>query len=137
MPITFDPGNVSVSHPSPVFVAYPDDDFQPGDVAYLDPTSNGSARRAAATDEVAADAQGIAICSCKSDQRVVLAQSGTDVNLGEAVLVPGRVYFLYTSPGKICDWESLPVGAFVTIVGVAKSTSVLALCLAPSGVRKQ
>lgn len=68
---------------------------------------------------------GIAVCGAAAGQRVTYQKAGK-ISLG-SVLTQGKVYVLSDTAGGIMPVEDLESGDYVSILGVAESTSVLAL----------
>jgi len=68
---------------------------------------------------------GVALNSAAIGQPVDYAWDG-DVNMG-AVLAAGRVYVLSSTPGAIAPVADLASGDFTLVLGIARTTSVLAL----------
>ncbi len=68
---------------------------------------------------------GLALNSPASGQPVAFISEGV-ISVG-AVLTAGKVYVLSDTPGGIMPVEDLETGDYVTIVGVALSTSQLAV----------
>jgi len=70
-------------------------------------------------------ATGIALNGASLNQPVDVATGG-DVTLG-AVLTAGTAYYLSDTAGGICPLADVGSGEYVCLLGLAKSTSVLAL----------
>ena len=87
---------------------------------------NASNQVVAASDDSAANAAafGYSLSDVASGQRA-LVHKGGDINLG-ATLSLGKVYVLSTS-GATAPVDDIAGGEYVTIMGVAKSASVLAM----------
>lgn len=68
-----------------------------------------------------------------SDGQPLAVQTGGDITVG-GTLVAGTTYCLSATPGAICPQADLTTGDNVVILGVAKSTTVLALKISVSGV---
>lgn len=68
---------------------------------------------------------GIALNGAAAGQALAVIKSG-DLTLG-AVLTKGTVYFLSDTAGGICPAADLASGENVVLLGIAKSTSVLAV----------
>jgi len=81
-----------------------------------------------------ADAGGIALTNADVDEILDYAISG-GINVG-ATLTLAEIYVLSDTVGKIAPASDLGSGDFVTILGVASSTSQLELNLNSSGVAK-
>lgn len=75
---------------------------------------------------------GIALNSAGDGQPLFVHRSG-DLTIG-ATLVAGTTYYLSDTPGGICPLADVGSGEYACIVGIAKSTSVLAVGIQPSGV---
>jgi hypothetical protein len=86
-----------------------------------------------AADVNARKPQGIALNNAALNQPVDIQTSG-DITLG-AVLTAGTDYFLSTSAsGGICPRADVTTGMNVVLLGLGKSTSVLALDIQNPGV---
>ena len=73
----------------------------------------------------ARQAKGIALNSAAINQPLSVHRSG-DITLG-AVLTPGVAYYLSDTPGAICPVADIGSGEYVCLLGLAKSTTVLAV----------
>lgn len=107
-----------------------------GDCVYLDAALTGK-WLLADSDAATAPARGqgrigIALNGA-SDGQPIAVQTDGKITIG-GTLVAGTVYVLSDEPGGICPQEDLGEGDYVTIVGVAESTSILALAFKYSGV---
>ena len=77
---------------------------------------------------------GIALNGASNGQPLAVAQSGTVVNIG-GTLVAGGVYVMgATAAGDINPVADLTTGWYTTVLGVALTTSKLALQIYNSGV---
>lgn len=97
-----------------------------GEVVYL--ASASKKWMLADSDSVTAEARratGIALNSAALNQPITVATGG-DVTLG-AVLTAGQAVYLSDEPGKMCPLADLATGDYVCLLGLAKSTTVLAL----------
>lgn len=106
-----------------------------GKAVYKSPTSkkwmladNNSATAAAKT------AGGIALNGASLNQPVTVAKSG-DITMN-AVLTAGSTYFLSDTPGGVCPDADVGAGENVCQLGVAKSTTVLAIKVVAPGVAR-
>lgn len=106
-----------------------------GKAVYKSPTSkkwmladNNSATAAAKT------AGGIALNGASLNQPVTVAKSG-DITMN-AVLTAGSTYFLSDTPGGVCPDVDVGAGENVCQLGVAKSTTVLAIKVVAPGVAR-
>lgn len=84
-----------------------------------------------ATQEVQ-ETGGMALNGAAVNQPVAVQVSG-DVALG-AVLTAGSRYYLSSTPGKIQPEADLSTGEEVNLIGLAKSTTVLAIEITRPGV---
>lgn len=102
-----------------------------GQVVYWDPATtrylladNNSATAAARVPT------GIALSGAASGQPIAVHQSG-DITIG-ATMVAGVVYYLGDVPGSICPVADLAAGEYPSVIGIAKSTTVLFVDIASS-----
>ncbi len=105
-----------------------------GDVVYLDPADNRY--KLADCDAAAAEARSpsaFAVNSAAPGQPIAVQQGG-DLTLGAATLVAGTTYYLSPNPGKIAPLADVLVGDYWTVVGIARSASVLRIGFLESGV---
>lgn len=104
-----------------------------GKAVYLHPTSKKwmLADSDAAT-AAARKAGGIALNGAALNQPVTVATHG-DVTIG-ATLIAGSTYFLSETPGGIQPAADLGTGENVCMLGIARSTTVLALSIQTPGV---
>lgn len=84
-----------------------------------------------ATAEVRA-VRGIALNGAAAGQPLAIQRSG-EITIG-ATLTAGVAYYLSDTAGGICPVADVGSGEYSTIVGIAKSTSVLAIGIQSSGV---
>lgn len=63
-------------------------------------------------------------------------QTGGQLSLGAALLTVGEVYVLSRNGGMIAPVGDLLPGAFVTLLGIAYTTSVLGLSLWSTGIQR-
>jgi hypothetical protein len=73
----------------------------------------------------ARQAQGIALNGASLNQPITVHKSG-DLTIG-ATLTAGTAYYLSDTPGGICPLADVGSGEYVCQIGLAKSTSVLAV----------
>lgn len=132
--LTQTPANVaigsSVSRVRPVQVAEAVTQGEPG---YFDATTGKYRKTDADAAEDAARAAGIFLTPAAIDGFALLAESGSVLNLG-ATLVVGETYVVSANPGKIAPVSDVATGWYVTILGVASSTSLLSLRINATGV---
>lgn len=105
-----------------------------GRAVYLDVTTNtwkladnNSATVAART------AGGIALTGSAIGQPVAVQLPGGEITIG-ATLTQGVAYYLSATAGGICPVADLSTGMQSQVIGIAKSTTVLALSFATAGV---
>lgn len=70
-------------------------------------------------------ATAIALNGASLNQPVTVHKSG-DITIG-ATLTAGTAYYLSDTPGGICPFADVGAGEYVCLLGLAKSTSVLAV----------
>jgi hypothetical protein len=75
---------------------------------------------------------GIALNGASNGQPLSV-QKGGDITIG-GTMTAGIPYFLSDTPGGLCPLPDIGTGEYSCIVGIAKSTSVLAVNIQPSGV---
>lgn len=80
-------------------------------------------------------AGGIALNGASLNQPLTVIKSG-DLNMGGAVLTAGATYFLSDTAGGICPDADVGAGENVCQLGVAKTTSVLAVRISAPGVTR-
>ncbi|MGO8172692.1 hypothetical protein ACC764_19545 [Rhizobium ruizarguesonis] len=104
-----------------------------GKAIYLAATTNRwmLADSNSATAE-ARQAKAIALNGASVGQPVSFQKSG-DITIG-GTLVAGTAYYLSDSPGGICAVADVGAGEYVCLLGLAKSTSVLAIGIQYPGV---
>ena len=76
--------------------------------------------------------RGIALNGASNGQPLDVLTEG-DITLG-AVMTAGIAYYLSKTAGGICPVADLTTGAYPTLIGIAKSTSVLSVKINESGV---
>ncbi|QIO42891.1 hypothetical protein HA464_02105 [Rhizobium leguminosarum bv. trifolii] len=104
-----------------------------GKAIYLAATTNRwmLADSNSATAE-ARQAKAIALNGASVGQPVAFQKSG-DITIG-GTLVAGTAYYLSDTPGGICAVADVGAGEYVCLLGLAKSTSVLAMGIQYPGV---
>ncbi|QIG68724.1 hypothetical protein EVB67_074 [Rhizobium phage RHph_TM3_3_14B] len=80
----------------------------------------------------ARQAKGIALNGASLNQPIAVHKSG-DITIG-ATLVAGTAYFLSDTPGGICPLADVGSGEYICQLGLAKSTTVLAVDIQFPGV---
>ncbi len=76
--------------------------------------------------------RGIALNGAADGQPLMIQRSG-DITIG-GTLTAGVAYYLSDSPGGICPVADVGSGEYSVVIGMAKSTSVLAVNIQASGV---
>ncbi|EHK56823.1 hypothetical protein [Allomesorhizobium alhagi] len=76
--------------------------------------------------------RGIALNGATANQPLTIARSG-DITIG-GTLTAGMDYYLSAAPGGVCPRADILAGDYVCLLGLAKSTSVLALDIQYPGV---
>lgn len=103
-----------------------------GQLVYLD-TSDMKFKLADANGAAALRVpNGIALNGASNGQPLVI-QKGGDITIG-GTMTAGIPYFLSDTPGGLCPLPDIGAGEYSCIIGIAKSTSVLAVNIQPSGV---
>lgn len=111
------------------------DTITQGMPVYEDVADNKRWKKADANLSAAAAAGiGIAVNAASPDQPLRI-QNGGDMNLG-ATLAIGTIYIVSGTAGGICPAADQATGWFTTILGVAKTTSILTIFLKAAGVAK-
>jgi hypothetical protein len=104
-----------------------------GQPVYLDPTTK---KWTLADSNSATPAQrqagGIALNGAALNQPIAV-ETGGDITIG-AALTPGSPYYLSANPGGIMPAADLTSGDYVCLLGLAKSTTVLAIDIQFPGV---
>ncbi|RVI58532.1 hypothetical protein [Sinorhizobium meliloti] len=77
-------------------------------------------------------ASGIALNGASLDQPIAVQKSG-DITIG-GTLVAGVSYYLSATPGGIAPYADILAGDYVCLLGMSKSTTVLALDISYTGV---
>lgn len=103
-----------------------------GQALYID-TADGLAKPADADAAATAKARCIAITSATGTGQTVYGITSGDLVLG-AILTKGTEYYVHTTAGVICTKDELASGDFVTRLGIAKTTSILAVSIEATGV---
>ncbi|MGE4307229.1 MAG: hypothetical protein AB7E24_24735 [Novosphingobium sp.] len=131
--ITITPANVLAGAGSAQSLATAGATITAGQVLYHD-AADGKAKLADNNGATAIirKVRGIALNGASNGQPVMILTEG-DITLG-AVLTAGVTYYLSDTPGGICPAGDLTTGEYPTILGVAKSTTVLSVKLHAAGV---
>jgi hypothetical protein len=104
-----------------------------GDVVYKDAATGRWLLADNNSPTVAARTPGGIALNTASNGQPLAVHKGGDMTPG-ATLAPGVAYYLSDTPGKICPVADLATGEFPSIIGIAKSTTVLSVGLNSSGV---
>ncbi|RWX28953.1 hypothetical protein EHH54_31760 [Rhizobium leguminosarum] len=80
----------------------------------------------------ARQAKAIALNGASAGQPIAIQKSG-DITIG-ATLTAGTAYYLSDTPGGICPLADVGTGEYVVLIGLAKSTTALALQFSYPGV---
>jgi hypothetical protein len=73
-----------------------------------------------------------ALCGASLDQPITVQKRG-DITIG-ATLVANTAYYMSDTPGGICPLADVGTGEYMTLIGIAKSTTVLTLAYESTGV---
>lgn len=104
-----------------------------GQMVYYDPADQKY--KLADADSATAEVRtptGCALNGASDGQPITIAEKG-DITMN-AVLTAGTAYYQSATPGGIAPVGDLMSGDYATVVGIAKSTTVLALEINASGV---
>lgn len=107
--------------------------INPGQMVYRD--ANDGKYKLADADGANAAAKaprGFALNGAADGQPLEIQRSG-DITIG-GTLTPGITYYLSSNPGGICPVADVGTGENYVVVGIAKSATVLAIGINPSGV---
>ncbi|MGY6251637.1 hypothetical protein ACXIUS_29615 [Bosea thiooxidans] len=131
--ITITPANVIAGSNASIASGTAGETITAGQAVYLSSTSKKwmLADSNSATAE-ARQAKGIALNGASLNQPVSVQTSG-DIIIG-GTLTAGTAYYLSETPGGIQPAADLAAGEFVCLLGLAKSTTVLALNIQFPGV---
>ncbi len=104
-----------------------------GKAVYLDPATRKWLLADADSATAAAKApRGISVNAAQANQPLTVIRKG-DLAMG-AILTAGDPYYLSSNAGGICPKADVGSGEAVVFLGYAKSTSVLAVDVRPTGV---
>lgn len=76
--------------------------------------------------------RGVALNGASANQPLRIQKAG-DITIG-ATMTAGVAYFLSKTAGGICPYADIASGGYATLVGIAKSTTVMKIVYAESGV---
>src|SRR5262245_19933325 len=133
--IVVTPANVMRSSGASLLTGTAGEAISAGHVVARDQTGSGKymLASASASDADLREPEGIALNNAAAGQPFAFADSGT-LTLG-AGLTAGIAYYLSATPGGICARADLAVGAYVCLLGLASSATVIDLGIQPSGVQ--
>lgn len=123
--------NVSMTADTVEEVGIAGEALTPGQPVYFNPLASKWLKAEAGDTEAKAQAQRITLTSAALNARVLLAAGGK-VNIG-ATVVRNTVYVVSQTSGLLCPLADLATDDWVTIVGIADTTSTLKLMLLPQG----
>ncbi|MET4174780.1 hypothetical protein ABIB99_005886 [Bradyrhizobium sp. LA6.1] len=103
-----------------------------GQAVYRDTDNSYKLADADAASALIRTARGIALNGAAAGQPLKIQKSG-EITIG-ATLTGGTTYYLSGAAGGICPLADVGTGEYFHIVGIAKSTTVMLLALAYSGV---
>jgi surface antigen len=104
-----------------------------GQAVYVDSTTN-TVKLADADALDTSAAKGVALNAASIGQPITYQRYG-NITIG-ATVVPGKAYYVSTTPGAICLESDLSTGDFPHLLGFATSTTVIALDPKACGVAK-
>jgi len=102
------------------------------DVVYFD-TTTATAKVADADVLASSIMSGIALTSSAIGNPVSVAGPGTRITVN-AVLTKGVTYFVSTGAGKLCPFADLASGDYISLAGIAESTTVLRILAVNLGI---
>jgi hypothetical protein len=105
-----------------------------GQVVYLDASNGGKVNLAINSAEASAVAVGIAVNGCDAGGVCSYITSGNQITVSGAPFTVGLAYYVSVTAGGIAPIADVLSGDYVTILGVASSTSVLDVNINASGV---
>lgn len=107
-----------------------------GQMVYLAAANGNKATLADSDTGTAAPAEAIGIACTDSGigEPVSVALFGNTVTFASAILTKGTVYYLSNTAGGICPFADLGAADYVTLVGVATSTTVMRLLCIATGI---
>jgi len=129
--ITVTPANVLPGSNAGIDSGIAGETIAAGKTVYLNTTTNRwmlSDNNGTGTRQV----NGIALNAASVGQPISIQKSG-DITIG-ATIVAGQDYWLSGTPGGICPRADLTTGMDPVLVGIAKSTTVLAISTIDPGV---
>lgn len=103
-----------------------------GQVVYRDSTRKWKLADSDSDTDAARRATGIALNGAAANQPITVHRSG-DITIG-ATLTAGTAYYLSATAGGICPVADVGAGESVCLLGLAKSTALLAVDIQFPGV---
>ena len=91
---------------------------------------------ATTTDDATITDGGMALCTAAAGQPVTYAKTGSVITIASGTLVTGTAYYLSGTAGKLEEFSDLSSGEFITLCGLAISTSNIKLVVDSLGVAK-
>lgn len=131
--ITIPAGAVIRSDGDPVMTRKAQVQVSAGQVGYVDLSNASKLNLADKNTEAAALAKGIFVNSAEANEDATLALNGALITVASAVFTKGVIYCLGDS-GAIIPQADIASGDYVTILGVAESTTTLRVNIFASGV---
>lgn len=133
--ITITVGNVGIgSESTATITVQAGESITQGQPVYRS-SADGKYYRADANDTAAkAEVVGIAVTAASTNGYFLMVSEGS-MNLG-ATLAKGTVYCVGATVGEIVPVADLTTNDYVTILGVASSTSLIALSITATGIQK-
>jgi hypothetical protein len=95
------------------------------DVVYVD-TTDSTAKLATANASASSQAVGMSLNAGATGNPVHVAGAGSRITVN-AVLTKGVAYYLSATSGKLCPFVDLVAGKYISLFGIADSTTVLAI----------
>lgn len=131
--ITITPANVVAGADSSAVTGVAGETIAAGKAVYLSSTTKKwmLADSNSATAE-ARKAKGISLNGASLNQPIAIHKAG-DITIG-GTLVAGTAYYLSDTPGGICPLADVGSGEYLCLLGLAKSTTVLAVDIQFPGV---
>lgn len=103
-----------------------------GQVCYRDSDGTFKLADADGASAIIRTGRGVALNGAAAGQPLRIQRQG-EITIG-ATMTAGTTYYLSNTPGGICPVADVGTGEYYHIIGIAKSTTVMLLALAYSGV---
>tara|TARA_R100001463_G_scaffold2401_4_gene10157 strand:+ start:8043 stop:8465 length:423 start_codon:yes stop_codon:yes gene_type:complete len=133
--ITLTAANVRVGASGTSNVGVAGESLTPGDFLYLK-AGDGKYWKAVNSSQAEADIVGVALTYASADSNVaflVIVDQVTYLNHSSAVFTQGKTYTVSDTSGKIFDAADIGSSDYVTVAGVAASTTSLLLFKGTTG----